>query len=96
MSFWPVGAQLVPILLLTTSGLFVWGLVSVVGAWRATRVAIAAFVGTVASIAGLVLIAVSATPLGCIAYIAAVSLCGIAGLAAGVLSGLAVRRREVE
>jgi hypothetical protein len=94
--FWPIEAQIVPTLLLTTSGLFVWGLVLVVDRLRLARTAVGAFAGTAASIGTLVTIAMSATPLVCVAYIVTVPLCAIAGLAAGALLGAALQRRDVE
>lgn len=94
--FWPVEAQFVPTLLLTIVGFFVWGLISVGDRLQPARTAVGAFVGTAASIGTLVIIAISATPVVCAAYIAAVPLCAIAGLAAGVLLGVAVQRRVAE
>ncbi|WP_164478457.1 hypothetical protein [Mycolicibacterium stellerae] len=96
LSFWPAEAQFVPTLALTISGLFVWGLISVGDRFQLARTAVGAFVGTASSIGILVIIAISATPRVCVAYIAAVPLCAIAGLAAGVLLAVAIQRRDVE
>jgi hypothetical protein len=94
LTWWPAETAVVATtLILTSLGLLVWGLVSTVERLRPIRTAVSGFAGAAASVGILATIAISSTPLWCLAYIVAVPLCAVAGLAAGILLGTAAERR---
>jgi hypothetical protein len=59
----------------------------------AVRAAVCGFVGSAASFSVLALVTISATPVGCVAYLLGAPIAGICGLVVGILVGVTLQRR---